>query len=122
MAGPIGDAARTAGTTDIIVGGDFNICISARSHGGGSVRARERAVQLRLRDEFGLINVWDALHPRKRPVQTLRWTGDPTVPYHCDGLFVPQRWSATLRSCVVLSSQRWRVRSDHNPVVATFAD
>jgi hypothetical protein len=42
------------------------------------------------------------------------------VPYHCDGLFVPRGWSAGLQRCVVLSSQRWRERSDHNPVVATF--
>jgi hypothetical protein len=78
-------------------------------------------VQLRLREEFGLVNVWDFLHPRMQPVQTLRWTGDPRVPYHCDGLFVPQSWCTALQSCVVLSSQRWRERSDHNPVVATFA-
>jgi len=78
----IADAARAAGTSEIIVGGDFNICISARSREGGAVRARERAVQLRLRDELGLINVWDALHPRRQPLQTLRWTGDTTVPYH----------------------------------------
>jgi endonuclease/exonuclease/phosphatase family metal-dependent hydrolase len=116
----IADAARAAGSADIIVGGDFNICISARGRDGRPVRARERAVQARLRDEFGLVNVWDALHPRRQPVQTLRWTGDPTVPYHCDGLFVPQRWSTSLRSCVVLVSQRWCERSDHNPVVATF--
>jgi endonuclease/exonuclease/phosphatase family metal-dependent hydrolase len=116
----IADAGRSAGTTDIIVGGDFNIGVSARSHSGSPARTRDRAVQLRLHDEFGLINVRDALHPKALPVQTLRWTGNPTVPYHCDGLFVPQRWLATLRSCVVLSSRRWCERSDHNPVLATF--
>ena len=113
-------AAHAAGASEIVIGGDFNICISPRSHDGGPVGARQRAVQLRLRDQFGLINAWHALHPRRLPVQTLRWTGDPTVPYHCDGLFVPQRWSTSLRSCVVLVSQRWCERSDHNPVVATF--
>ena len=34
--------------------------------------------------EFGLINVWDWLHPRCQPAQTLRWSGDASVPYHCD--------------------------------------
>src|SRR5688572_1021651 len=116
----IAGAARRAGVRDIVVGGDFNICISARSH-RGALRARDHAVQRRLRDEFDLINVWDWLHPRMQPAQTLRWTGDPSVPYHCDGLFVPQRWAAALRRCVVLRSARWCARSDHNPVVATLA-
>ena len=115
----IGAAARRSGTRDIVVGGDFNICISARSH-SGALRARDHAVQQRLRDEFGLINAWDWLHPRMQPVQTLRWTGNPSVPYHCDGLFVPQRWASALRRCVVLKSARWCARSDHNPVVATL--
>jgi hypothetical protein len=114
-------AARRAGAADIVVGGDFNIGISARGHSGAPARARERAVQLRLRDEFGLINAWDWLHPRRLPAQTLRWTGDRDVPYHCDGLFMPQGWAAALRRCVVLDSARWCARSDHNPVVATLA-
>lgn len=117
----IGAAARRAGTRDIVVGGDFNICISARSHSGSPARERERAVQARLRDEFGLINAWDWLHPKSLPAQTLRWTGNRDVPYHCDGLFLPQRWAAGLQRCVVLKSARWCVRSDHNPVVATLA-
>ena len=116
----IGRAARRAGVRDVVIGGDFNVCISARHHSGAPVRAREHALQLRLRDEFGLVNAWDWLHPRRQPAQTLRWCGDASVPYHCDGLFVPRAWAASLRSCVVLSSQRWRQRSDHNPVVATF--
>jgi len=113
-------AARRAGARDIVVGGDFNICISARSH-RGALSAREHAVHLRLRDEFDLVNVWDWLHPKALPPQTLRWTGNPAVPYHCDGLFVPQRWAASIRRCVVLQSARWCARSDHNPVVATLA-
>lgn len=114
-------AAHRAGVREVVIGGDFNICIGARRHGGAPLRSRERALQTRLHDEFGLINVWDWLHPRCQPAQTLRWSGDASVPYHCDGLFVPRAWAASLCSCVVLSSQRWRERSDHNPVVATFA-
>jgi hypothetical protein len=117
----IGGAARRASLREIVVGGDFNIGISARGHDGGPARTREHAVQQRLRDEFGLVNAWDALHPRALPAQTLRWTGNPVVPYHCDGLFVPQRWASALRRCVVLRSARWCARSDHNPVVATLA-
>jgi endonuclease/exonuclease/phosphatase family metal-dependent hydrolase len=119
--GAIGRAAHRAGVREVLIGGDFNICISARHHSGAPVRAREHALQTRLHDEFGLVNAWDWLHPRRQPAQTLRWSGDASVPYHCDGLFVPRMWAASLRSCVVLNSPRWRARSDHNPVVATFA-
>ena len=117
----IARAARRAGAHDLVVGGDFNICVSTRRHNGAATGVRERAVQLRLHDEFGLINAWDWLHPKAVPAQTLRWSGNPTVAYHCDGLFVPQRWSYALRRCVVLDSARWCARSDHNPVVATLA-
>jgi endonuclease/exonuclease/phosphatase family metal-dependent hydrolase len=117
----IARACRAMGLREVVIGGDFNICVNPRSHTGEPVRARDRAVQQRLHDEFDLINVWDSMHPRMQPVQTLRWSGNAGVPYHCDGLFVPRDWSAALRRCVVLSSQRWRERSDHNPVVATFA-
>jgi endonuclease/exonuclease/phosphatase family metal-dependent hydrolase len=117
----IAAASRRAGMRDIVVGGDFNIGIGARRHDGAPTGVREQAVQRRLRDEFELVNAWEALHPRARPVQTLRWTGNPSVPYHCDGLFVPLRWAGALRRCVVLNSARWCARSDHNPVVATLA-
>jgi endonuclease/exonuclease/phosphatase family metal-dependent hydrolase len=119
--GAIERAVCRAGVRDVVIGGDFNICISARHHSGAPVRSREHALQARLHDEFGLVNAWDWLHPRRQPAQTLRWSGDASVPYHCDGLFVPRAWTASLRSCVVLESQRWRTRSDHNPVVATFS-
>ncbi|HUP09155.1 MAG TPA: endonuclease/exonuclease/phosphatase family protein [Caldimonas sp.] len=103
-----------------LIGGDFNVCISPRRHAGGTARAGELEIQARLRDEFGLVSCWDALHPRRAPPQTLRWTGNREVPYHCDALFVPMAWTDRLRACVVCSSARWRARSDHYPVVATF--
>ena len=52
--------------------------------------------------------------------KTLRWANAPTVPYHCDGLFVPRSWLPHLRSCEAVSSPEWDVLSDHNPVVARF--
>ena len=47
---------------------------------------------MRLRDELGLMNCWKYLNPDVRLAQTLRWTSDRTVNYHCDGIFVPQSW------------------------------
>jgi hypothetical protein len=103
-------AAAPGIAEDVIIGGDFNICISKRHHTGGVARAREQEVQLRLREEFGLINCWDTLHARTQPAQTLRWTGNTCVPYHCDGLFVPAAWGTALRSCVVRNNRRWRAQ------------
>jgi len=104
-----------------MIGGDFNICISPRRHAGDAARAGELEMQARLRDEFGVVNCWDHLHPHRAAPQTLRWTGDRQVPYHCDALFIPAAWTHALRACAVRSTARWQARSDHNPVVATFA-
>ena len=66
------------------------------------------------------MNCWQAANPGKPLPQTCRWTGNPSVPYHCDGLFVPRAWESRLRACEVVSSPEWDKLSDHNPVVAWF--
>jgi hypothetical protein len=78
-------------------------------------------IQARLADEFGLLNCWQAANPNQPLCQTLRWTGNRTIPYHCDGLFVPKAWRERLESCVVLAGDEWDRLSDHNPVVASFS-
>lgn len=83
---------------------------------------REAAIHARLREEFGLINCWREANPGRPPAQTLRWSGNRTISYHCDGIFVPVQWRARLRSCAVLSGAEWDSLSDHNPVIATFSD
>lgn len=104
----------------LIVGGDFNVCVSARSHDGSTPGPRTRRLHEQLREQLGLVSCWDAANPARIPAQTLRWTGNPVTAYHCDGLFVPSQWCPALRRCVVRQDDRWRVRSDHNPVIATF--
>jgi hypothetical protein len=79
------------------------------------------AIQARLADEFGVVNCWQSANPDLPLPQTLRWTGDRTIPYHCDGIFVPKSWRDRLRSCVVLDGDEWNLLSDHNPVLATFS-
>ncbi|WP_138502207.1 hypothetical protein [Nostoc sp. PA-18-2419] len=54
--------------------------------------------------------------------QTLRWSGDQTKPYHCDGIFAPACWYQYLDECKVLSAPTWDNLSDHNPVVAVFSE
>jgi endonuclease/exonuclease/phosphatase family metal-dependent hydrolase len=106
---------------EVVIGGDFNLAVS---HWPGTQRPtgkQDLAIQARLTDEFGLFNCWQAANPNKSPCQTLRWTGDRTIPYHCDGIFVPKSWRNRLKSCVVLAGDEWNRLSDHNPVVACFS-
>jgi len=113
--------SRVAGQKEIIIGGDFNITISGWTESGRPVRKQNVEIQARLADEFGLLNCWQAANPNQPPAQTLRWTGNRTIPYHCDGLFVPKAWKARLKSCEVLTGDEWSRLSDHNPVVAHFS-
>lgn len=106
---------------DVVIGGDFNLTISERH--GSEERVTKKAdlkIQTRLRDEFGLCNCWQTANADLPLPQTLRWGSDRSVPYHCDGIFVPMSWARHLDTCNVPSSPKWDDLSDHNPVVAEF--
>jgi len=113
--------APVARGADLVLGGDYNVAAGVR---GPLDRVRmgnaERALLARLADDFGLIPCWQAMHPGVALEQTLRWTGNRAIPYHCDGLFVPARWRPRLRSCEIVSGPEWDALSDHNPVVAVL--
>lgn len=111
---------RIAGRREILVGGDFNLTVSNWNGSERPVRKQELAIQTRLADDFGLVNCWQEVNPDQPLCQTLRWTGNRTTPYHCDGIFVPRSWKNRLQSCVVLAGDEWDRLSDHNPVVACF--
>jgi len=99
----------------------LNITISERhASEDRKTKTADRKIQHRLRDEFGLINCWQESNAGQPLAQTLRWGSDKSVPYHCDGLFVPATWRASLKSCKVISGNKWDDLSDHNPVVAEF--
>jgi endonuclease/exonuclease/phosphatase family metal-dependent hydrolase len=113
--------ARHSGVGDLVIGGDFNLTISARKDTEArKTSAADLAIQARLKHEFGLVNCWRKANPCLALAQTLRWSSAPETPYHCDGLFVPCSWSGRLRSCEVISTPEWDRLSDHNPVVARF--
>lgn len=115
------DAIKTvASDRNVVIGGDFNLTVSHWKGSEKPLSRAELAIQARLRDEFGLLNCWQAANPDQPLHQTLRWTRDRTTPYHCDGIFVPQSWQDRLESCVVLASEEWNTLSDHNPVLARF--
>lgn len=105
----------------LILGGDFNVAAGVR---GAQDLVRfspaERALLGRLHDELGLVPAWQAAHPGVPLAQTLRWAGNRSTPYHCDGLFVPREWLPRLVSCEVLAGPQWEALSDHNPVVANL--
>ncbi len=114
------EISRIACGREIIVGGDFNLAIGKCPQSGRPVSKQDLEIQNRLANEFGLLNCWQEANPNQSLPQTLRWARDRSIPYHCDGLFVPMAWKDRLESCVVLSGEEWNRLSDHNPVVATF--
>ena len=110
---------------NVIIGGDFNLTVSARHGSETRKNSRgEEAIHQRLREEFGLINCWQTLHPDEALQQTLRYRfSDDPQPFHVDGLFVPAAWQPQLKSCEIFNGPAWRgaTNSDHFPLLATFA-
>ena len=107
------------GKCDLIVGGDFNLATGIR-HDSEPLPTDPPFLLKRMRRELNLLSCWQAVHPNRNLAQTLRWTGKPEMPYHCDGIFVPATWYRFLDACEVVTDPAWHSLSDHNPVVATF--
>lgn len=122
---------------DVVIGGDFNVNSLGERHesevkdGKPWVTTKsEKTLLDRLRDKLGLMNCWQTAHPNTPLSQTCRWNRNPIPAYHCDGIFVPSSWEPALQSCEVITPEIWRERgnglslprSDHNPVIATFAE
>lgn len=115
-------AVEGAGAADLVLGGDFNVVVGRR---GGDEPIRmgraEVAILDRLEHDLSLGACWQAAHPGEPLGRTLRWRHRAdSLPYHCDGLFVPLGWLPALRECTILTGGVWEVASDHHPVVATF--
>jgi endonuclease/exonuclease/phosphatase family metal-dependent hydrolase len=114
-------AAGAAGA-DVVLAGDFNVVVGRRQPTEPvRVTRAETAILDRLEHEFGLVAAWQAAHPGQPLARTLRWRHRAdSLPYHCDGLFLPTAWLPTLRDCTILEGDPWDVASDHHPVVATL--
>ena len=100
---------NVAAGREVVIGGDFNLTVS---HWPGTERPtckQDLAIQARLADEFGLLNCWQAANPDQPLCQTLRWTGNRTIPYHWYGIFVPKSWKDRLESCVVLAGDEFKL-------------
>ncbi len=116
-------ALEIASGLPLILGGDFNVAVALRRPDHPLYNSPgERALLTRLRDDLGLVPCWQTAHPGEDPARTLRWMHRvDSLPYHCDGLFVPAAWAPALVNCEVLEDEDWCSLSDHNPVVAAFA-
>jgi endonuclease/exonuclease/phosphatase family metal-dependent hydrolase len=113
--------AALRGDADLVLGGDFNVAVGYRKEGEPvRILRGERDILDRLAQDFGLVSCWQAANPQRPLAQTLRWSGNPSAPYHCDGIFVPRSWLPRLKTCRVVRGTRWTRLSDHNPVVADF--
>jgi endonuclease/exonuclease/phosphatase family metal-dependent hydrolase len=106
-------------THDWILGGDFNLAVGVR-HAGEPIPSDPPWLLRRLRREFNLLSCWQAVHPNRDLAQTLRWSGNPAMPYHCDGIFIPAAWYRFLEDCQVISDPAWDLLSDHDPVVVSL--
>jgi endonuclease/exonuclease/phosphatase family metal-dependent hydrolase len=104
----------------VILGGDWNLTVGLRRSGEErNNRPGESDLLARLENEFGLRSAWDVANPDLPLPQTLRWMRNPTTPYHCDGIFLPQ-WRH-VEKATVLTGETWADLSDHNPVAVDWS-
>src|SRR5437016_3280282 len=100
------------------MGGDFNF--KSLGERQPNEELQTTASELRVLASIkgmGLASCWRTAHPGAPLPQTLRWAGEKTRPYHCDGIFVPKSWDAGLL-CEILTSPAIEKASDHNPIAA----
>lgn len=103
----------------VIIGGDFNLTVGFR-HPGEQLQKNQPKLMARFQREFGLMNCWQMVHPNRDLPQTLRWSNDKIMPFHCDGIFAPACWYRYLADADVINGEDWDRLSDHNPIVASF--
>ncbi len=103
-----------------VIGGDFNFKLFGPSKASQLKGAAKREVDATLAfKKLGFANAWADSHAGAPLPQTLRWSKDKTVPYHCDGLLV-RPFVADRAVCEVLSSEFITRHSDHNALFAEF--
>lgn len=115
------EIAKVWDKSPLIVAGDFNVTTAIRQPSEALRNSQgEIRLQKRLKEEFGLVNAWQRLHPNRDLPQTLRWTKDQQAPYHCDAIFLSHDHLSHLLSANIEGSEKWTGLSDHNPVVVTI--
>jgi len=105
----------------LIIGGDFNFASLGERVDGE--RLSTHSDEQKALDEFRskrFLVAWRDLHPVAPLPQTLRWTGDRTTPFHCDGYLV-RGLDASRLMCEVLLNEQLDAVSDHRPVTLVYA-
>jgi endonuclease/exonuclease/phosphatase family metal-dependent hydrolase len=115
-------ALPLAGGLPLVLAGDFNVAVGTRGPGHRPLLSRgETALLERLRVELDIVPCWQTAHPGEPLARTLRWMRRAdSLPYHCDGIFIPAAWESALLDCTVFEDDYWSAVSDHNPVAATL--
>jgi hypothetical protein len=113
-----GIVKKSAEATRHVIGGDFNFQFFGPLDSANSAGAtkKEIAAMKHFADQ-GFSHVWAESHAGATLPQTLRWTKDKTIPYHCDG-FLMRPFSAADAICEVLASDFVHRHSDHNAMLA----
>jgi endonuclease/exonuclease/phosphatase family metal-dependent hydrolase len=106
----------------VLLGGDWNLTVGRRREGEPRTnRPGEIELLDRLERDFGVVPAWCTARPGKPLPQTLRWMREPTAPYHCDGVFLPEPLAQAITHVAVPAGQPWERLSDHNPVLVEVA-
>jgi len=109
------------GKIPMIIVGDFNITTAIRLSGEELQNtAGEIKILNRMKNELGVFNAWQHLHPNDALPQTLRWSNKPELPYHCDGVFLSESFLPHLAGAEIVGNGVWGSMSDHNPIVVSL--
>ncbi len=112
---------KIVGENELVIAGDFNMTTALR-HQSEELQLNKSEYEFvtRMRQDFGLVNSWQAVNPNKNLPQTLRWNINPVTPFHIDGIFVPCSWVRYIENCEIIDKEPWNKMSDHNPILLSL--
>lgn len=109
--------AHAPSTAPLLIGGDFNF--KSLGHRLPSESIQTENPELQALQEFrshGLSVAWQDCHPGEPLQQTLRWSNNQSVPFHCDGFLTRNVGPAAVNCQVILPDSQIH-DSDHNAVL-----
>lgn len=113
--------ASVPSTAPLVIGGDFNF--KSLGQRLPSEAIQPTMAELQAIQQFrghGLSVAWQDCHPGEPLQQTLRWTNDQSVPFHCDG-FLTRNLGHSTANCEVILPESEPPKSDHNAVLLSVS-